>query len=455
MEMRCDVAVIGAGSAGLKAWREAEAAGAHAVIVEEGPGGTTCARVGCMPSKLLLSSAHRAAAVRTADRFGVRATLDAVDGPAVMRRLRAERDRFVAAALEGWEAIPADRRLDGTARFAAPGVLAVGDVTVQAGAVVIAAGGRPAVDEALTPVAALVHTHETVFEIDDLPRDLAVLGAGAIGLELGQAFAELGVRVTVIDASDAVAGVTDPAVARAAAQAVGRTLDLRLGCRLDDAAMADGRARLRWTGDTPGEGLFDMVLAAAGRPPDLSRLCLNRAGVALDERGTPLFDPETRRCGDAPVFVAGDAGASRPVLHEASWSGRTAGRGAAGLAPDTARPPAFSVTFASPQIAAVGAAWDDLPPGAVVGQAAMADNGRARIEAGGQPDGMVRLYAGADGALLGAAMLGEGVEHVAHLAAFAVARGLSVREVADLPFYHPTVEEALREAACDALERLG
>ena len=117
MQLNVDVAVIGAGTAGLAAYRAAKAAGARAVIVEGGPYGTTCARVGCMPSKLLIAAAEAAHAIERAPRFGVHAGKPRIDGREVMARVRSERDRFVGFVIRGVESIPEADRIRGNARF--------------------------------------------------------------------------------------------------------------------------------------------------------------------------------------------------------------------------------------------------------------------------------------------------------------------------------------------------
>ncbi|WP_032826332.1 FAD-dependent oxidoreductase, partial [Bordetella holmesii] len=128
--LHTDIAVIGAGTAGLAAYRAARAAGKRAVIIEGGPYGTTCARVGCMPSKLLIAAAEAAHATRHTDAFGVRvAGPVTVDGQAVMARVKRERDRFVGFVLQGVENLPAEDKLHGYARFLSDRVLRVDDHT--------------------------------------------------------------------------------------------------------------------------------------------------------------------------------------------------------------------------------------------------------------------------------------------------------------------------------------
>ncbi len=442
---RWDVAVIGAGTAGLKAYKAAATIGADVVIIEKGPGGTTCVRTGCIPSKALLIAARHANDARHALAFGVRAEPD-IDGRAVLERMRQVRDRLTDSLLETYHAIPADRRLQGEARFTGPTTLAVGDQTIEAKAVVIATGGHPIIPKSLEPIEALVRTHETIFDIEELPAAMAVLGAGPLGVELAQAFARLGVAVTVLDGGNNVGGLADPETNAAAVAALGREFALHLGVEAE-AEPADGRARVRWTGASAGEAVVDLVLAATGRPPTLEGLDLERAGVEMDDDGVPRFDETTRRCGGSAVFVAGDAaGKWRPVLHEAARGGRIAGHVAAGGAPF--RPhPRFAMAFTEPNLVEVGVPFPGLPEGAKVASAEVADNGRAIVD--DQTDGLVRLYADRDGKLIGASIVAPEGEHLGHLVALAIDRDTDAATFADQPWYHPTLEETLQAAARD------
>lgn len=444
MKRRCDVLVIGAGTAGLKAYKAADRHGADVLLVEKGPGGSTCTRVGCMPSKLLIAAGRRAHDARNASACGIRTETVTVDGPAVLSWMRAERDRFVRSVLDEYHAIPDDRRIQGEARFVGPTTVAVDDVVVEASAVIVATGAHPTVPDGLGVASQLIRTHETIFEIETLPATMAVLGAGPLGLELAQAFARLGVTVTVLDSGRSVGGLKDPATTDAAIEAIGCEVDLHLGVEV--SAVPDGdRARVRWHGDEEGETVVELILVAVGRPPTLEGLDLDKAGVPLDDHGTPTFDERTRRSGDTNVFIAGDAAGNwRPVLHEAARGGRIAGTVAAG-GPDSRPIPSLAIAFTEPNLVEVGTGFDALPPGARIGHAEMKDNGRATAD--GEPDGLVRLYGDTDGALIGASIVGLGAEHLGHLVALGIDRGISVADFADQPWYHPTVEEALQTAA--------
>ena len=191
---RVDVAIIGAGTGGLVARRTAKAAGASVLMIDPGPFGTTCARVGCMPSKLLIAAADAAHHARTAAQFGIEIPEVNVDGAAVMRRVQSERDRFVGFVED---AIEDARKLgelrQGRAKITGPGRLTVdGTEAVAFNRLVVAAGSSPFVPPPFRGLEHLLLTNEDVFELEELPASLLVIGLGVVGLELGQAFAPVG-----------------------------------------------------------------------------------------------------------------------------------------------------------------------------------------------------------------------------------------------------------------------
>ena len=451
----CDVAVVGAGTAGIAAWRAATEEGARAVLIERGPGGTTCARVGCMPSKLLIAAAEAAEGARAAHRLGIGIDRVRVDGPAVLARMRAWRDRFVGSVFEGLDRLPEDARLSGHAVFEGPETLRVGDgIRLRFKAAVLATGSSPSVPEPLRALGGRVLTTDTVFEIADLPDSLAVLGAGPVGLELAQAMARLGVATSVFDPSDSLGGLSDPDMKAAARDIFAEAFDLHLGAEVEAGAPDGEGARLTWEG---GARTFSAVLAAAGRPPNVAGIGLERTGARLDARGSPDLDPRSLLCAGSAVLIAGDASATRPVLHEASRQGRIAGRNAARLAAGGSleRPepwPRLAIVFSDPQIAVVGGGFDG-EKGYRVGRADFCDQGRA--QAMDRAQGGLRLYAEPDGRLAGAEMIGPQVEHLAHILAHAVQDGLDVARLRERPTYHPTVEEALDTALSDLARQGG
>ena len=456
-----DVAIIGAGTAGLNARREAERAGKRWVLIENGPYGTTCARVGCMPSKLLIAAAETAHEIHHADRFGVRVdpTAIRVDGEAVMDRVRRERDRFAGFVVEATEGLPAERRLHGTARFVGPNTLQVDDhTTVQAKSVVIATGSSPWIPPQLDAVREHVLVNDDVFEWKSLPESVAVIGTGVIGLELGQALHRLGVRTTLFNPFDALGPLSDPAVVASAHEVLGGELDLQLKSELTKVEYDGQQFHIEWKAST-GElrsASYQHILAAAGRHPNLGKMNIDAAGIALDKRGVPVHDDQTMQCGTSSIFIAGDVCGHLPLLHEAADEGRIAGSNAARYPEVVAavRRTPLAVAFTDPQMAIVGPRYADLDSASIeVGEVSYADQGRARVM--GKNAGIVRIYADRRTCrLVGAEMFGPRVEHTAHAIAWIAQIGLRAQEAVRLPFYHPVIEEGIRTALRDLAEKL-
>ncbi|WP_293775624.1 dihydrolipoyl dehydrogenase [uncultured Oxalicibacterium sp.] len=450
-KIECDVAVIGAGSAGMSAWRAAKTHDKHVVLIEGTAYGTTCARVGCMPSKLLIAAAEAAHVVATANGFGIEVTQSRIDGKAVMQRVRSERDRFVGFVEEGIARIEAHERLWGHAHFLAPTRLQVGDDTeVHAKSIVIATGSHPVIPDNLRALDKRVIVSDDIFDWDDLPDSIAVVGAGVIGLELGQALHRLGVRVVVFGRADRLAQIADDKVNQAALAAIGAEVDLRMQTEIVSAHVVGEEVELQSRhadGKTRTER-FRYVLAATGRKPNVQGLGLESTGLQLDDKGIPVFDTLTMQCGESPIFIAGDVDNERPLLHEATDEGRIAGDNA-GRFPDVAaglRRLPLNIAFTDPQIASLGQTPRDLEDKRfMTGEVSFENQGRSRVMR--QNRGLLRLY-GERGTqrLLGAEMVGPRAEHLAHLLAWACQSGMTVQQMLEMPFYHPVIEEGVRTA---------
>jgi dihydrolipoamide dehydrogenase len=461
-EIEVEVAVIGGGSAGLVAHQHALEHGAKRVLlIEGGEYGTTCARVGCMPSKLLIAAAEAAAHARGAAEFGVEIGELRIDGAAVMARVRRERDRFVEGVVTSTEAIKARDRLRGWARLVGPRSLIVetdaGPVRVEARAIVIAAGSTPNIPASLEGLGERLLTSDSVFELPSLPGSLAIVGSGVIGLELGSAMQRLGVATKILDVGTRMPLLVSEVMQAQARELFSERLDLHLGLRELASERVDEGVRLRWTesdGQTH-ERVFDYVLAATGRRPQLERLALEAAGIELDERGVPKrIDHRTMRIGDSAIFMAGDITGAHAVLHEAVAEGRIAGRNAARYPNVRAqvRQVPLGIMFTEPNVAVVGRVpaqgEDDCEGEGVewsVGEVDYRKQGRARVM--NQAHGCARVYGRREGgAIFAAELIGPGVEHMAHLLAWAIEQGVTAQRALELPIYHPVLEEGLRTA---------
>lgn len=461
--LETDVVILGVGTAGLNARREVERAGKRWLMVQDGPYGTTCARVGCMPSKLLIAAADAVHDIGRAELFGVHVDPAAVrvDGPAVLARVRRERDRFVGFVLDDQAKLAPELNPRGRARFVASTTIHVDDgpgtpvrLCIQARAAVIATGSRPNVPRELAGVGDRLLTNDSVFELRDLPRSVAVVGMGVIGLELGQALHRLGARVKLFSRRGSISGLTDPHVRAKARSIFESELDVVCDATILGATPVGDGVRVTWHGgDAAAEqsDTFEYVLAATGRRANVDDIGLETTGLARDAGGVPLHDSTTMQCGAAPIFIAGDVASHRGVLHEAADEGRIAGRNAAlwpAVAPGERRA-AMAVTFSDPNVALVGLRHADLHAAVHATGAVSFDNqGRSRVA--GKNAGLVHLYGERPtGRLVGAEMVGPRMEHLAHLVAWCVQRQLTVDEVLALPFYHPVYEEGLRTGLQD------
>lgn len=447
MTLKVGIAIIGAGSAGLAALRQVRKRTEDFVLVNDGPYGTTCARVGCMPSKALIEIAHAFHGRTRFETFGIRGGEHlALDLPAAMRRVRELRDRFVDGVLRATADL-GERNISGRARLQGPGRFSVEGRRFEARRIILATGSHPVVPPAWAAFGDRIQTTDTMFELETLPRRVAVIGMGAVGVEFAQALAHLGLEVTAFSRGASLAGLSDAPVIDALRSILAEAFTLHTG---GDVEITEAGAGLR-VGMGEHAATVDMALVAIGRRPNLDDLGLETLGLALDERGLPPFDPTTMRIGELPVFLAGDVNAHAPLLHEAADEGYIAGVNATVADPTCfQRRTPLDIVFAEPGIATVGKRHGELAPGTfVVGAVDFADQGRARM--GQRNRGLLRLYADANsGRLLGAEMCAPAAEHLAHLLALAIGQRLTVLDLLRTPFYHPVIEEGLRTALRDA-----
>lgn len=461
-QLDMDVAIIGAGTAGMSAYRAALTHTKKVVVIESGKYGTTCARVGCMPSKLLIAAAETASTVKQAQLFGVNVSSSQVDGTAVMRRVRTERDRFVRFVVDAVGSWPAEHRLQGAARFIAPTVLAVGeDTLVHARGIVIATGSSPIVPSGWKEaLGERLIVNDDVFQWQDLPKSIVVVGAGVIGLELSLALAELGVRVCLLGRHGRVGPLSDPVVVDEAITIFSGALQFFPETEHLEVARRDATVVLNFTAQGERhEERADLLLVAAGRKPNISDLGLEHAGIVLHGHCSHDVNRHTGQVGATPVFVAGDIASEIPILHEAADDGRIAGGNAARF-PDVRHRPRrapLTIVFSDPQIVIAGESHRQLVERNAsfeTGETSFNNQGRSRIM--GRNRGRIRVYGERySGRFLGAEMLGPAAEHIGHLLAWSVQHKLTVQQMLDSPFYHPVVEEGVRTALRDLSERLG
>ncbi len=443
MSETLDVIIIGAGTAGLAALREVRKRTENFVIINDGPWGTICARVGCMPSKGLIEAANAFYRRNSFSEFGIQgADLLSVDIAAVLRRVRRLRDNFVAGTVKTTQDL-GKRAISGRARLLGPDRLEVNGQELRARNIIIATGSSPVVPETWRTFEQRILTTDTLFEQETLPARMAVVGMGPIGVEMAQALSRLGIEVVGLGRHQMIAGLTDPQVNSVAIELLAREFSLKLGDKAELAA-AGQEIQVR-AGDS--EVLVDAVLAALGRRPNIVDLGLETLGVPLNEQGMPSINPNTLQVADLRVFMAGDANDRSAILHEAADEGHIAGINATCSVPICfSRRTPLAIIFADPNVAVVGSRYEAIKhKEPLIGEVIYSNQGRASL--GQQNKGILHLYAEAEsGRLLGAEMCAPAGEHLAHLLALAIDRSLTVRDLLRMPFYHPVLEEGLRTA---------
>ncbi|USH02651.1 dihydrolipoyl dehydrogenase [Grimontia kaedaensis] len=463
--LNVDVAVIGGGTAGLGAYRAAKAHADNVVIIEGGPYGTTCARVGCMPSKLLIAAAEAVHHIEKAPGFGVHPQGEIkINGREVMDRVKRERDRFVGFVLEGVDDIPAEDKIAGYAKFIDDNTLVVDDHTrIEAKRIVIATGSRPTWPAPWNDLGDRLIVNDDVFDWDDLPESVAVFGPGVIGLELGQSLHRLGVKVKVFGVGGQVGPLTDPTVMAYADKAFNEEFYLDADAKVEEMVREGEKVHIRYL-DKQGQEQrveVDYVLAATGRRPNVDKLDIENTGMELDARGVPTADSYTMQTSVASIFISGDASNQIPLLHEAADQGRIAGDNA-GRFPDIRaglRRSKIAAVFSDPQIAMVGETYKEIT--ARLGTCGCFETGVVSFEGQGRSrvmlrnKGVLHVYGEqGTGRFLGAEMMGPNAEHLAHLLAWAHQNQMTISQMLDMPFYHPVIEEGVRTALRDLNAKL-
>lgn len=454
--LACDLCVIGAGAGGLAVAAGAAQMGARVVLIEKGEMGGECLNTGCVPSKALLAAGHAAQAARRAGRFGVLAPTVNVDANAVFAHVRAAITAIAPndsqARFEGLGVTV----LRAAARFTAADQVEAGETKVRAKAFVVATGSRPH----LPPIEGLAAlnplTNESVFGLGAIPGHLLVIGGGAQGCELAQAFCGLGAEVTVLEVG-ALLGAFD-----ADAAEVVRTRLLEDGVVLHEEAHI---LRAEGTADAPqlvvrsADGQEHVIagthiLVAAGRRANVENLGLERAGVDFSPLGVEV-DARLRSPGNARVFAVGDVAAIHGRAGAASTHGAAHHAGVALKNilfkwPARVRPEFLpAVVYTDPELAQAGE--DEVRARARVGDNVrvltweFCDNDRAQAE--GAAEGLVKVVTTKRGRVLGCAIAGAHAGELIQPWVLAMERGLKIGALAATAAPYPTLGEAGKRAA--------
>lgn len=456
--LKPDICVIGAGSGGLSVAAAAAAFGAPVVLVEQARMGGDCLNFGCVPSKALIAAGKRAKWVTDGARFGVHAAPPTIDFAGVHAHVHG-----VIAAIAPTDSVArftglGVRVVKGRARFAdADTVVVEGVAEIKARRVVIATGSAPAIP----PIPGLAETpyltNETVFDLTELPKRLVVIGAGAIGLELGQAFARLGSEVTVIEAATPL-GRDDPECANVVLEALRKEgIAIRGGqavtaIRPPEAASGEIAVLVKTEqGEETVKGTH--LLIAVGRKPNVDDLGLDKAGVAYGSSGVVV--DKGLRTTNRRIYAIGDAAGGRQFTHVANYHAGLVIRNALFRLPVRAEDRAIpAVTFTDPELAQVGLTEAEARRQGVkinVLRWPYHENDRAQTER--QTHGHIKVIASQRGRILGATIVGAHAGELIAMWALAIKQNLTVRSFAELTVAYPTFAEIGKRAAVTAYTR--
>ncbi len=445
-----DLLVVGGGAAGIVGAKTAARLGARVLLVERERTGGDCLWTGCVPSKALLAAAGVAASARAGHRFGIGVAEVSVDFAKVMDHVRATIQHIAPVdSVEALEKASVAVRT-GTARFTGPDSAEIDGTTVRFRQALVATGASPAVPPipGLNDVDYL--SSDTVWGLSELPAELVILGGGSIGCELGQAFARLGSRVSVVEGASRILPREDPlAVAELARALVDDGLDLHTGsgvARVEPTAPGSGVLHLESGKQVP----FSCLLVAVGRAPRTSDIGLPAAGVEVDDRGFVVVDDRLRTT-NPRIWAAGDLTGHPQFTHtagvHASLAASNAILGVRRKVDLTAVP---RVTFTDPEVATVGLETDRVPPGLRTIDWSHSHVDRAVAE--GTFGGFVRLVVDKRGHVLGATVVGPRAGETLGELTLAITRGLTTRNLAGVTHAYPTYNDGPWNAAISDLQ---
>jgi pyruvate/2-oxoglutarate dehydrogenase complex dihydrolipoamide dehydrogenase (E3) component len=447
-----DLIAIGGGTAGLVTAAGGAGLGARVALVERDRLGGECLWNGCVPSKAILACARAAAQARDAARFGVCTGDVEIDFAAVMRWVHGARQRIAPHdSPERFRGLGVDV-VEGSAHFVDERTVAVDGRRLSAKQVVIATGSRPAIPPVDGIADVPYYTNETIFEITRQPRALLILGAGPIGIEMGQAFARLGSAVTVVEHDAQFLPREDHELADLLAASLRADgVDIRLGLKAT-RVRRDGET-ITLTCDEAGGGAVaftgDALLVAAGRQSRTAELELGRVGVETGTAGDVLVDDHLRTTADG-IWAAGDVKGGMRFTHVADYDARLVLRNA--LFPLSGKRD-YSVvpwvTFTEPELAHVGLterqARERHGGDVRVWRRPFAEVDRAIAD--GETDGLVKLITDGSGKILGGHILGHGAGSLIAEIALAMQNGLPVGKIVSTIHPYPTYPEAIKQAA--------
>lgn len=453
-----DLIIIGAGTAGIAAYKEAIKHTQNLLIINAGAWDTTCARVGCMPSKVLISSANHAYQARQS-KLGLSINAD-IDTSQVMTHVRQLRDRFTQATLKDVNSWNETHKISGQAKFIDAQTIEVNGQHYQAQSFIIAVGSTPTYDQSWKKeLQQRLITSDQIFELEKLPNSIAVVGSGVIAIELAQAIHRLGVKTDIFARSRKVGALSSPSLQTLAQQTLSEELNLHFEVLPESVQLKENQVVIHYNEHGKAQELkVDYLLVATGRRSLLDSLQLENIDAEFKDLKKLPVNSQTKQLKDLPIFIVGDAHTSTPLQHEAAHEGRGAVHNSLNY-PNiknlkTLTP--LGIVFSSPEMASVGKNFQQLQKQNiefVTGFIDYSRQGRAIVL--GENQGAVEIYVDKSSRkILGAELFAHATEHHAHLLAWMIAEDVTVDDALNKPFYHPTLEEGLRTALKHARRQL-
>jgi pyruvate/2-oxoglutarate dehydrogenase complex dihydrolipoamide dehydrogenase (E3) component len=438
-----DLLVLGGGTAGIVGAKTAAGFGARVLLVEAARTGGDCLWTGCVPSKSLLAAAAAAAGARSASRLGVDVGDVRVDFARVMAHVHSAIGAIAPVDSPAALRAAGVQVLTGTARLTGPDTADVDGRPVRFRQALLATGAAPAVPPIAGLEPASVLTSENVWQLDELPGRLAVLGGGPIGCELAQAFGRLGAEVTLVEGTERLLTKEDPAAAALITSALRRDgIRVRLGRPVTKVVHHDRGGELLLADG--GVVAFDRLLVAVGRRPRTGELGCAAAGVELDSDGTVVLDAHLRSS-NPRIWAAGDLTGHPQFTHTAGVHGSLAASNAVLGLRRTVDPVVPRVTYTHPEVAAVGVSTSDVPAGCTLHRWQHAHVDRAVTEA--ETEGFTALVLDGKGRLVGGTVVGPRAGETLAELTLAVRHGMRTSALAGTTHAYPTYNDAVWNAA--------
>lgn len=446
-----DIIIIGAGTAGIAAYKEAIKHTQNILIINDGPWDTTCARVGCMPSKVLISSANRMYDIQHAQDVALAINAQ-VDTSNVMSHVRQLRDLFTAATIRDVNSWPNEHKLSGKASFKNKNTIVVNNQEYQAQSFIIAIGSTPTFEQKWKDeLADRLITSDQVFELETLPKSIAVIGSGVIAIELAQAIHRLGVNTTVFTRSRKIGSLTSPHLQALAQKTLSDELNLKFEVLPELVQKTENGVNIQFSENDEIKNInVEYLLMATGRKSYLNTLHLANISKEFEDIKNLSVDAKTKQLADLPIFITGDALTNTPLQHEAANEGRGAVYNCLNYPQikniKTLTP--LGIVFSSPEMAISGQSYKQLKNqniDFITGFVSYEKQGRAIVL--GKNKGAIEVYIDKKSRkILGAELFLDSAEHIAHLLSWIIHQGVTLDDVLNQAYYHPTLEEGLRTA---------